>query len=195
MYDLILKNIARFIQLTPEETDRFTSVLKPRTLRRRQYLVQAGEVFRYECFVNKGSLRTYHVDNDGQEHIIMFAFEDWWTGDMYSFLSGQPALYHVEAMEDSELLLIEKNQLEKLYMDIPKLDRYFRILLQNAYISMQRRMSENRSLTAEQRYLAFINRYPQFEQRLSLKQIASYIGITPESLSRIRRQMAGKTQR
>ncbi|NII27240.1 Crp/Fnr family transcriptional regulator [Pseudoflavitalea sp. X16] len=192
MYNLILKNIARFIQLTPEETARFTAVLKPRTLRKRQYLVQAGDIFRYECFVNKGSLRTYHIDNSGQEHIVMFAFEDWWTGDMYSFLSGQPALYHVEAMEDCELLTIEKSQLEQLYTDIPKFDRFYRILLQNAYIAMQRRLSENMSLSAEERYLNFINRYPQFEQRLSLKQIASYLGITPESLSRIRRQIAGK---
>lgn len=192
MYNLILKNIARFIQLTPEETARFTAVLKPRTLRKRQYLVQAGDIFRYECFVNKGSLRTYHVDNNGQEHIVMFAFEDWWTGDMYSFLSGQPALYHVEAMEDCELLTIEKSQLEQLYIDIPKFDRFYRILLQNAYIAMQRRLSENMSLSAEQRYLNFISRYPQFEQRLTLKQIASYLGITPESLSRIRRQLAGK---
>jgi CRP-like cAMP-binding protein len=193
MYDLILKNIARFIQLTPEEKDRFTAILKPRTLRKRQYLVQAGDIFRYECFVNKGSLRTYHIDNNGQERIVMFAFEDWWTGDMYSFLSGQPALYNVDALEDSELLLIEKNQLEQLYIDIPKFDRFFRILLQNAFISMQRRISDNMSLSAEERYLDFINRYPHFEQRLSLKQIASYLGITPESLSRIRRQMAGKT--
>lgn len=192
MYDLILKNIARFIQLTPEETDRFTSVLKPRTLRKRQYLVQAGDVFRYECFVSKGSLRTYHIDNNGQEHIVMFAFEDWWTGDMYSFLSGQPALYNVDALEDAELLLIEKSQLEQLYIDIPKFDRFFRILLQNAYIAMQRRISDNMSLTAEERYLNFIDRYPHFEQRLSQKQIASYLGITPESLSRIRRQMAEK---
>lgn len=192
MYDLILKNVARFIQLTPAETDRFTSVLKPRTLRKRQYLVQAGDVFRYECFVNKGSLRTYQIDNNGQERIVMFAFEDWWTGDMYSFLSGQPALYNVDALEDAELLLIEKKQLEQLYIDIPKFDRFFRILLQNAYISMQRRISDNMSLTAEARYLDFIKRYPHFEQRLSLKQIASYLGITPESLSRIRRQMAGK---
>ena len=193
MYDLMLKNIARFIQLTPEERDRFTGILKPRTLRKRQYLVQAGDVFRHECFVNKGCLRTYHVDNNGQEHNVMFAFEDWWTGDMYSFLSGQPALYNVEALEDSELLLIEKNQLEQLYTEVPKFDRFFRILLQNAFISMQRRLSDNMSLTAEDRYLSFINKYPQFEQRLSLKQIASYLGITPESLSRIRRQMAGKT--
>jgi CRP-like cAMP-binding protein len=192
MYDLILKNIARFIQLTPEEADRFTAILKPRTLRKRQYLVQEGDVFRYECFVNKGCLRTYNIDKNGQEHMVQFAFEDWWTGDMYSFLSGQPALYHVEALEDSELFMIEKSQLEQLYIDVPKFERFFRILLQNAFVSLQRRISENMSLTAEERYLHFIERYPRFEQRLTLKQIASYLGITPESLSRIRRQMAEK---
>ncbi len=188
MYDLILKNIARFIQLTPDEADRFTSIIKTRTLRKRQYLVQAGDVFRYECFVNKGALRIYHIDNNGQERIVNFAFEGWWTGDMYSFLSGQPALYNVDALEDCELLMIEKNNLEQLYIDIPKFDRFFRILLQNAYIAMQRRISDGMSLSAEQRYIDFLNRYPQFEQRLTLRQIASYLGITPESLSRIRRQ-------
>jgi CRP-like cAMP-binding protein len=190
MYDLILKNTARFITLTPEETDRFTSVLKVRAVRKRQYLIQEGEVSRYECFVNKGCLRTFNVDKSGQEHIVQFAIEDWWTGDMYSFLSGRPSLYHVEALEDSELLLIGKAELEQLYIDIPKFERFFRILLQNAYVSMQRRISENMSLTAEERYLGFMERYPHFEQRLPLKQIASYLGITPESLSRIRRQMA-----
>lgn len=188
MYDLILKNIARFITLTPEETERFKAILKPRTLRRRQYLVQAGDVFRYECFVNKGSLRIYQVDDGGQERIINFAFEGWWTGDMYSFLSGQPAIYHVDALEDCELLVIGKDQLEQLYIDIPKFDRFYRILLQNAYIAMQRRISDNMILSAEERYLHFIERYPQFEQRLTQKHIASYLGITPESLSRIRRQ-------
>ncbi|MDF2189511.1 Crp/Fnr family transcriptional regulator [Paraflavitalea sp. CAU 1676] len=192
MYDLILKNIARFIQLTPDETDRFTSIIKTRTLRKRQYLVQAGDVFRYECFVNKGALRIYHIDNNGQERIVNFAFEGWWTGDMYSFLSGQPALYNVDALEDCELLMIEKNNLEQLYIDIPKFDRFFRILLQNAYIAMQRRISDGMSLSAEQRYIDFLNRYPQFEQRLTLRQIASYLGITPESLSRIRRQRMSK---
>ncbi|WP_276481955.1 Crp/Fnr family transcriptional regulator [Paraflavitalea pollutisoli] len=193
MYDLILKNIARFITLTPAETERFTSILKPRSLRRRQYLVQAGDVFRQECFVNKGSLRIYQVDDSGQERIINFAFEGWWTGDMYSFLSGQPAIYHVDALEDCELLLIGKEQLEQLYIDIPKFDRFYRILLQNAYIAMQRRISDNMMLSAEERYLQFLERYPQFEQRLSQKHIASYLGITPESLSRIRRHRLNRS--
>src|SRR5688572_33357525 len=117
MFDLILKNVSRHITLTPEEAQYFTSILKKRSLRKRQYLLQAGDISRYECFVNKGCLRTYHVDDKGQEHIAQFAFEEWWTGDMYSFLTGQPSLYNIDALEDSELFLIEKPQWEKMFQD------------------------------------------------------------------------------
>lgn len=192
MFDLILKNVSRHITLTPEEAQYFTSILKKRSLRKRQYLLQAGDISRYECFVNKGCLRTYHVDDKGQEHIVQFAFEEWWTGEMYSFLTGQPSSYNIDALEDSELFLIEKSQWDQLFIEIPKFERLFRMLLQNAFISMQRRITDNMSLTAEERYIKFSKQYAQFEQRLPLRQIASYMGITPESLSRIRKQ---KTER
>jgi CRP-like cAMP-binding protein len=187
MFELILKNVSRHIQLTSEEADYFTSILKPRTVRKRQYLLQAGDVFRFECFVTTGCLRTYQVDEKGQEHIVQFAPEDWWTGDMYSFLTGQPATKHIDALEDSAVLLIEKSKLEELYLKIPKFDRFFRLLLQNAFITMERRIGENMTLTAEERYNRFMERYPNLEQRLPQRHIASYLGITPESLSRIRR--------
>lgn len=138
MYDLLLKNISRHISLMGEEADYFKSILKKRTLRKRQYLLQAGDISRHD------------------------------------------------ALEDCELLLIEKPQWEKLFIEVPKFERFFRLLLQNAYVSMQRRIADNMSLSAEERYLNFITQYPHFEQRLPGKQIASYLGITPESLSRIR---------
>lgn len=188
MYERILQNLSRFIRLSPEEISIFTSAIKVRQLRKRQYLLQPGDVMRYECFVTEGCLRQYYIDDKGVEHTLMFAFEDWWAGDMYSFLSGQPSKYTVEALEDSTLLLIERQRLEELYDEIPQLNRFYRILLQNAYIAMSDRISQTLTMTAEERYYAFLQRYPHFEQRLSLKHIASYLGITPESLSRIRNQ-------
>jgi CRP-like cAMP-binding protein len=192
MFDQILSYVSKHISLTDDEAAYFLSVLKLRSLRKRQYLVQAGDVCRYEVFVNTGCLRTYSVDEKGQEHVVQFAIENWWTSDMYSFLTQTPATYNIDAMEDSEVVLIEKSSYEELLFKVPKFDRMFRIILQNAFIAQQRRIMENMSLPAHERYLSFIQRYPQFEQRVPQHQIASYLGITPESLSRIRRQIAEK---
>ncbi|HVT85891.1 MAG TPA: Crp/Fnr family transcriptional regulator [Chitinophagaceae bacterium] len=188
MYELILKNISRFIQLTEEEKKFFTSLLKIKKLRKKQFLLQEGEIGRYQYFINKGCLRTYTVDEKGQEHIIQFAIEDWWTGDMYSFLTQTPAKLNIEAIEDTELLCIDNPSLEILYQKVPKFERFFRLLLQNAFIANQSRIIESMSLTADERYCKFIERYPLMEPRLPLKHIASYLGITAESLSRIRSQ-------
>ena len=188
MYELILKNIARHITLTPEEIADFTSLLQIKKLRRRQYLVQAGEPCRYEYFVTKGCLRQYYVSDDGQEHIAGFAIEDWWISDMYGLVTGKPSLTNIDALEDTELLLYERSAYEAMLLRIPKMERFFRIILQRSIITQQLRIIETMSLSAEERYYRFLERYPQLEQRLSQKQIASYLGITPESLSRIRRQ-------
>lgn len=186
MYDLILKNISRFITLAPEEEQYFTSLLKLKKLRKKQYLLQEGDVARYDYFVNKGCLRTYTIDEKGQEHVVQFSIEDWWTGDMYSFLTQKPARYTIDALEDTELLCLERHALEELYIKIPKFERFFRLLLQNAFVSLQERIIANLSQPADERYCTFVNKYPLMEKRLPLKQIASYLGITPESLSRIR---------
>lgn len=188
MYDLLLKNVSRFIELTEGEKDFFTSLLKAKKLRKKNYLLQEGEVGRFQYFINKGCLRTYTIDEKGQEYIIQFAIEDWWTGDMYSFLTQTPAKLNIEAIEDSELLCIDNPSLEILYRKVPKFERFFRLLLQNAFIANQSRIIESMSLTADERYCKFIERYPAMDQRLPLKHIASYLGITPESLSRIRSQ-------
>ena len=188
MHELILKNIARHVALSPEEVEGFTSILQPKKLRRRQYLVQAGDPCRYECFLNKGCMRQYYVGPNGQEHTIMFAVEDWWFSDMYGLITGNPSLTNIDALEDSELLLIERTAFENMLLKIPKMERFFRIILQRSMITQQLRIIENISLSAEDRYRRFVERYPLLEQRLPQKHIASYLGITPESLSRIRRQ-------
>jgi CRP-like cAMP-binding protein len=188
MYEPILSNVARHIQLTEQEKKFFTSLLKYRKLRRKQYLIQAGEIVQHEYFVTKGLLRAYTIDNKGQEHIAMFAMEDWWISDLYSFLTNTPATQHIDALEDSEIFSIEKTDLEKLYIEIPKFERFFRILLQNAFVSTQRRVLSSISQTAEEQYYAFIKKYPQLGERIPQHQIASFLGITPETISRIRRQ-------
>jgi CRP-like cAMP-binding protein len=192
MYELILSSVSKYIQLTPEEVKFFTSLLRPKKIRKRQYLLQAGDISIFENFVNKGCLRAYTVDEQGQEHIAMFGIEGWWISDMYSFLTNTPATQNIDALEDSEVLSIEKSDLEKLYDHVPKFNRFFLKLLQNAFVAHQRRILAANSQTAEEQYLEFITRYPSLEQRVPQHQIASYLGMSPETISRIRRQRSQK---
>jgi len=192
MYELILKNISRYIQLTKEETEYFTSLLKEKKLRRKQYLLQEGDICRHENFVVQGCLRTYHIDSKGQEHIVQFAVEDWWIGDMYSFLTQKPSRYAIDALEDSVVLSIEKKSMDELYIKVPKFEKFYRHLLQNAFIALQERITSNISGTGEERYRQFQLKYSKIEERVPQRMIASFLGLTPESLSRIRRQFADK---
>lgn len=192
--DLILSNVARHIQLEDHEKDFFLSVLTHKKLRRRQYLLQEGDICRHENFVVKGCLRAYYIDEDGHEHILMFAVEDWWVGDLKSFNEEAPATLNIDALEESEVLRIDKQSMEILYQKVPKFERYFRIMLQNSIITSQNRVLQNIYMTAEERYLAFIQKYPRLESRLPQNQIASFLGITPEFLSKIRKKIAGENR-
>ncbi|MFM7839370.1 MAG: Crp/Fnr family transcriptional regulator [Chitinophagaceae bacterium] len=189
MHALILKNVGRFIQLSEQEKAFFLSLLQPPHLEKKQILVQAGEYTQHNYFVNRGCLRTFFMDATGLEHNVLFSIEDWWAGDMYSFLTEQPARYTVVAMETTELLAIEKKDLETLYREVPRFERYFRQLLQNAFIAFQERILSGLTDTAEERYLKFREKYPEVERRVPQQHIASYLGITPESLSRIRKSL------
>lgn len=190
MYSLILKNTARFISLTPEEEAYFISLLQEKTLRKKEYLVQEGALCHHTYFVNKGALRTYFVDAKGFEHNMQFAIEDWWAGDMHSVLKEKPSRFNIVAVEDTELLSLEKQDQEKLFKQVPKFERFFRHLLQNAFVAFQDRILAGMSETAEERYLNFRKKYAAMESRFPQNQIASFLGITPESLSRIRKQLA-----
>lgn len=191
-YDLLFDNISRHIQLNEQEKTFFLSILKHRKIRKRQYLLQAGDICRHETYILSGCLRAYHVDDNGFEHVTMFGIEDWWISDLHSLLSQSPANQNIDALEDSEVLQIEKQNLEELYHQVPKFERYFRIMLQNAFVSHQQRILQNISLSGEERYRFFLEKYPQFAQRLPQKQIALYLGITPEFLSKIRKQFTRK---
>jgi len=191
-FDLLLKNIARYVQLDQAEIDFFTSLLQKKKLKKKEFLLKYGEICKTENFIVKGCLRVYTIDGNGFEHIVMFGIEDWWVSDLFSLLTTSPTTYYIDALEDTELLQISKPHLDKLYQRVPKFERFFRIILQNAYIAQQQRINQNLSFTAEQRYLNFIEKYPSFERRIPQKQISAYLGITPVFLSMLRKKLSKK---
>jgi CRP-like cAMP-binding protein len=187
--ELIVKNITRWIPLSDAEIDFFTSRLIYRKIRRRQYILQAGDVCRHYTFVDKGCLRLYSVDENGTEHILQFAPEDYWVADIGSFHEEAPTSLYIEALEPTEVLQITKLDLISTYIHYPAFDRVFRVMVERAFVGLQRRVLQNIGSTAEERYLIFAKNYPQLVNRLPQTQIASYIGITPEFLSKIRKKL------
>jgi len=190
MFNLLLNNINKKVLLIEEEKQLMQIFFTQKKLRKKQYLLQEGDVCKYTAFVNKGILRSYHVDEKGNEHIVQFALEDWWIADIYSFLTGEPSTCNIDALEDTEVLLITKAAQDEMVLQIPKMERYLRLLMQSSLIALQRRLISTLNFTAEDKYLQLIATYPSIVQRVPQHYIASYLGITPETLSRIRRQIA-----
>jgi len=186
MHDLILSNFAMHIALNDMETRHIKLNLEYKTIKKNEVLLNSGEVCRNIYFVNKGCLRVFNTDADGLQHNILFCPENWWCVDIASFSTQNPAFYTIEALEDCEVFYFTNAVLEKLYEEIQKLERFFRILTQNGFNLYQRRLTSNLSKTAEERYEMFRSLYPALEQRITQKHIASYIGITPVFLSMIR---------
>lgn len=187
-FELILKNISKHVNLEEDEVFFFLSLIKWKNLDKKTMLLKAGEACRYISYVHSGSLRAFYLDNNGKEATVMFAVADWWVTDMYCYLNSKPAMMYIEALEDSCILQLSKKHFEKLLIDVPKFERFFRILMQNAYTREQLRVIENLSLGAEERYFNFVCKYPHIAQTIKQKQIASYLGITPEHLSAIKRK-------
>jgi len=194
MFELLFEKFSEKIELTEAEKKLSRSFFIPKKLRRKQYLLQEGDVCKYVAFVEKGLLRSFTVDDKGHEHITQFAFEGWWIADQVSFLTGEPSEYNIEALEDCELLLLTKQAEDEMLEKIPKFERYFRILLQNNLIATQKRLASSLSQTAEERYNELISSCPDtLPKRLPQHMLASFLGISPETFSRIRKQMSLKT--
>jgi len=192
MFELLSQSIEEKISISKEEFDFCKTLFIPKKLRKKQYLLQEGDVCRYTAFVEKGMLRTFTVDEKGNEPILQFSMEGWWIADLYSFLTEEPSIYNIEALEECELLLITKENWEILLAKVPAFERYFRLLIQNNLIATQRRLMSSLSESAEEKYTKLINNFPGCIQRVPQHMIASYLGITPETLSRIRAQMAAR---
>lgn len=192
-HDLILKNIAKHIILDKEEVKAFIHLVVMKNVAKKTLLLKEGQACRYISYVHSGALRAYHIDKEGREATIMFAVADWWVTDMFCFLNAKPAMMYIEAIEDSCIFQLSKENLEKLFYTVPKFEKFFRILMQNAYTREQLRMIETLSLSAEDRYDSFLFKYPHIASAVTQKQIASYLGITPEFLSAIRKNKIKKT--
>ena len=189
MYERLLKSIAEKVSVPQEELQLCKSFFTPKKLRRRQYLLQEGDVCNRVAFVEIGALYSYSIDAKGIQHIIQFAFEGWWIADLYSFLTKEPSKLNIEALEESELLLLDREQHQQLLNTVPQYETYTRILYQNAYVALQRRIEGTLGLSAEEKYLHLLKQHPSILNRVPLHLIASYLGVTPETLSRIRKQM------
>lgn len=192
MFDIFQKYLEDKISLTNGDYELIESVSLFKKLRKRQYLLQAGYVFQFHAFVCKGFLRNYYVDEKGQEHIMQFAPENYWTGNRESMNSGLPSKYDIDAIEDSEILLLKKEDFEMIRKTIPAFNDFVNETLRKNALVLQERIHVNISLSAEEKYSNFISKYPSISNRVPLHMIASYLGVSAETLSRVRSQSTKK---
>lgn len=189
----LIKSITDVVPLSDEEIKKIISLVEVRTYKKKDFVLRAGDVCRVETFVNRGCLKVFYTDAAGIEHNVKFAPERWWSLDLESFAMQTPAFYSIQAIEDTECLHISKAHHDWLYDELPKLEKFARLGYQNSYILLQHRMTQNLFSTAEEKYEAFVKKYPGLELRISQKDIASYLGITPEFLSMLRKRRSKRS--
>jgi len=192
MYELFFRKFNEKVPLTHEEEAFIKQYLTPKKLRKKQYFLQEGDVCKYTAFVEKGALRAYVLDDKGDEYITAFALEGWSIGDIPSFMKQEPASLNIDALEDSELVLISKAAQDELLLKLPKYETHMRITITNAYIALQKRMTNMISLPLEERYTAFTQMHQNIFQRVPQHMIASFMGLSPGTLSRVRSRIGSK---
>ena len=186
----IIGHIDRFVDLTEEEKSAFSKIVEERRVKRKSFIVQPGFVCKHQSHIVSGALRSFFITPDGNEHTIAIAIDDWWISDFYSYTSQTPASLYVEALEDSIIQQIAYDNVEDICNQYPRFERFFRLVAQKAFAYSQRRALSNLGKTAEERYLEYADMYPQIIQRIPQYIIASYLGMTPEFLSKIRKKLA-----
>ncbi len=189
MFEVFFSQVKDKVLLSEAEQKLVKTFFSPKKIRKKQYLLQEGNICKHLAFVEKGLLRSYNVDEKGIEHMIHFAWEGWWMADMLSFLSNEPSTYHIDAIEEAELLLISQTDFEEMLLKVPVMERYFRILFQNNIISKERRLISSISNSAEEKYIHLTATNPELIKRIPQQLVASYLGITPETLSRIKKKL------
>lgn len=188
MLDVLLSHIQNKVTVTDEDKERIQSFFTSRKLRKKQYLLQEGDICKCLSFVSKGLLKSYFLDEKGNERINMFAFEGWWISDFNSFIHQEKAVLNIDAIEETEVLMITQADYEKMLLEIPVMDRYFRILYQNSLVTKDYRLIVSNGYTAEEKYLELAQKNPEMIKRVPHNLIASYLGLAPETVSRIRKK-------
>lgn len=192
MYEIFKTYINSRTTVSDEEFAWIRSLGTIKKLRKKQYLLQEGDVWKHNVFVAEGCLRIYKVDEKGFEHILKFAIENWWTGDRESLVSGMPSKFNIDAIEDSGIILFSKHNFEMICKEVPAFDSMVNTILHKSFIASENRVQAMISYTAEEKYLDFLKQYPDIAARIPQGMIASYLGITPETLSRVRKLSAKK---
>ncbi|POY38359.1 Crp/Fnr family transcriptional regulator [Solitalea longa] len=182
----LLDHIGRFVDLDMSEKELLLGRLSFKKVKKKEYPLSEGQICNYNYFVVKGCLRVYLITNSGLEQITQFGIENWWITDFDSFENQTSSAFFIQAVEESEVIAIDKNALENLYNEVPKVERYFRIILQKNFVAAQRRILWIHTISSEQRYRNFVEQFPAFVQRVPQYMLASYLGITLEFLSKIR---------
>lgn len=191
--ELLLENIKKYVDLSDEDSLIISKHVKIRNYLKGQYIGQQGDVCTHKSFIISGCAKTFFIDNEGNEHIVMFSIENWWAADLGSFITQQPADYNVQCLENTTVAQFSYEVLQQLYTQIPQVESFFRMIIQNAYVASQKRVIRNFSLTAKERYLIFREHYPNIEQRVPQYLIASYLGITKQFLSKIKAELILKS--
>lgn len=189
MYEKLYKSIHEHVTLTDKEWEVCKKNFRTRSLRKKQFLLQEGEICDDIAFIEEGALFSYSTDEKGNQHVMQFGFDGWWIADLHSFFTKTPSTLNIETLEDSELLLIDRKHHEQLMDTVYGYERYQRIIIQNAYVAIQQRLENALGLTAEEKYSRLLDQNPEFMNRVPLHLVASYLGMSPETLSRVRRQM------
>ena len=189
IYIPLIENIKELVTITEKDIPLIIDAFKPTELAKKEILLFKGDTSNYMRFISKGCLRSYYINEEGQEYIVQFGIKNWWVNDLFSYLTKTPAQHFVQALQPTTVLQVHRDTLENLLKSLPIMERFFRIKMQNAYVANQNRTLKSMSETAELRYLNFIKEYREIEQNVPQYMVASYLGISPEHLSTIRKNL------
>lgn len=192
MTEPLKKHIRSYIDISDEKLEKYCIAFNLRKIKKKEFLLKEGEICEFEGFVLKGCFKVFHTHHNAAEQILYFGIENWWISDIDSFVNRIPSKLNIQALEDSEILLIPKKEKEKLYAEMPEIERLMRLKFQKSIITLQRRIIDNLSKPSDERYVEFLKDYPQTVHRLTNIQIAAYLGVTPEFISRIRKKIVSK---